>query len=199
METKPENTVGRNEPCPCGSGKKYKRCHGVGAEPKLTPPKGMPPGMPSLDQVDPRQMDPKMMSQMMQALNRLPRGQMQRLQSLMQKAMAGKDVSLEAEEFEKTLPSEFKSLIQGFQASGMAGGGPMPETPLPATAPEADDSMSEKDAMQIVAQAAAEGKISTDQAQELLGQIPNVPTEAPVKTGFWRTLTRSKSQAQKPQ
>ena len=20
--------VGRNEPCPCGSGKKYKRCHG---------------------------------------------------------------------------------------------------------------------------------------------------------------------------
>ncbi|MEA3511623.1 MAG: SEC-C metal-binding domain-containing protein, partial [Actinomycetota bacterium] len=26
--------VGRNAPCPCGSGKKYKRCHGaVGAEP----------------------------------------------------------------------------------------------------------------------------------------------------------------------
>src|SRR5262249_24469290 len=21
--------VGRNDPCPCGSGKKYKRCHGV--------------------------------------------------------------------------------------------------------------------------------------------------------------------------
>ena len=21
--------VGRNEPCPCGSGKKYKRCHGA--------------------------------------------------------------------------------------------------------------------------------------------------------------------------
>ena len=21
-------TVGRNDPCPCGSGKKYKRCHG---------------------------------------------------------------------------------------------------------------------------------------------------------------------------
>jgi preprotein translocase subunit SecA len=26
--------VGRNEPCPCGSGKKYKACHGrAGAEP----------------------------------------------------------------------------------------------------------------------------------------------------------------------
>jgi preprotein translocase subunit SecA len=21
--------VGRNEPCPCGSGKKYKQCHGL--------------------------------------------------------------------------------------------------------------------------------------------------------------------------
>ena len=31
-ETKKESInkgpVGRNEPCPCGSGKKYKRCHG---------------------------------------------------------------------------------------------------------------------------------------------------------------------------
>jgi preprotein translocase subunit SecA len=23
------NKVGRNDPCPCGSGKKYKKCHGV--------------------------------------------------------------------------------------------------------------------------------------------------------------------------
>ena len=27
-----EPKVGRNEPCPCGSGKKYKKCHGVAAE-----------------------------------------------------------------------------------------------------------------------------------------------------------------------
>jgi preprotein translocase subunit SecA len=26
--------VGRNDPCPCGSGKKYKKCHGAGAEAK---------------------------------------------------------------------------------------------------------------------------------------------------------------------
>jgi len=26
--------VGRNDPCPCGSGKKYKKCHGVNAEPR---------------------------------------------------------------------------------------------------------------------------------------------------------------------
>jgi len=23
--------VGRNDPCPCGSGKKYKKCHGAAA------------------------------------------------------------------------------------------------------------------------------------------------------------------------
>ncbi len=26
-----EPRVGRNDPCPCGSGKKYKKCHGVDA------------------------------------------------------------------------------------------------------------------------------------------------------------------------
>jgi uncharacterized protein len=25
-----EATPGRNDPCPCGSGKKYKKCHGIG-------------------------------------------------------------------------------------------------------------------------------------------------------------------------
>ena len=25
-----EKKVGRNDPCPCGSGKKYKNCHGKG-------------------------------------------------------------------------------------------------------------------------------------------------------------------------
>jgi preprotein translocase subunit SecA len=25
---KKEKKIGRNDPCPCGSGKKYKKCHG---------------------------------------------------------------------------------------------------------------------------------------------------------------------------
>jgi uncharacterized protein len=29
--------VGRNDPCPCGSGKKYKKCHGADGGP---PPSG---------------------------------------------------------------------------------------------------------------------------------------------------------------
>ena len=27
----PKSEVGRNDPCPCGSGKKYKKCHGAAA------------------------------------------------------------------------------------------------------------------------------------------------------------------------
>jgi len=29
---KVEKRVGRNDPCPCGSGKKYKNCHGTGEQ-----------------------------------------------------------------------------------------------------------------------------------------------------------------------
>jgi preprotein translocase subunit SecA len=28
---KGDDKVGRNDPCPCGSGKKYKKCHGAAA------------------------------------------------------------------------------------------------------------------------------------------------------------------------
>nr|WP_305811744.1 SEC-C metal-binding domain-containing protein [Photobacterium leiognathi] len=28
LEPKKKRKIGRNEPCPCGSGKKYKKCHG---------------------------------------------------------------------------------------------------------------------------------------------------------------------------
>jgi preprotein translocase subunit SecA len=38
--------VGRNDPCPCGSGKKYKKCHGAGGPPPA-PPSGTRPSAPS--------------------------------------------------------------------------------------------------------------------------------------------------------
>jgi tetratricopeptide (TPR) repeat protein len=37
-------TVGRNEPCPCGSGKRYKDCHGALRDPDGMPASRMPPG-----------------------------------------------------------------------------------------------------------------------------------------------------------
>lgn len=33
-------TIGRNDPCPCGSGKKFKRCHGAAGAVALLPPQG---------------------------------------------------------------------------------------------------------------------------------------------------------------
>jgi uncharacterized protein YecA (UPF0149 family) len=30
-QARTQTTVGRNDPCPCGSGKKFKKCHGVAA------------------------------------------------------------------------------------------------------------------------------------------------------------------------
>src|SRR5437868_1454584 len=89
-------SIGRNEPCPCGSGKKYKRCHGVSAAPKLSTPKTNPFAAGGESGFDPSQLDPQWMAQFSGALQRLPKGQMQRLQAMMQKAMSGKDVTREA-------------------------------------------------------------------------------------------------------
>ena len=51
------------------------------------------------------------MAQMASALKKLPPGQMQKLQAVMKKAMAGKDVGAEAEALAKTLPIEVQSLM----------------------------------------------------------------------------------------
>src|SRR6185437_6588215 len=118
-----EKQIGRNEPCPCGSGKKYKRCCGVGAAPKLTAPAaslapGAFPGGGNFEQFR-DQMDPQMIQQFTQMLGRLPKGQLQKLQSIMQRAMAGKDVTREAQEFEHTLPLEMQNLMHSIQMPGM--------------------------------------------------------------------------------
>ncbi len=156
----PEQT-GRNEPCPCGSGKKYKRCHGVDAAPKLSMPSAPPAGAnPGMGGFDPSQMDPAMMQQMAKTLQRLPKAQLAKLQALMQRAMAGQDVSRESAEFEKMLPPEFSQMaMQMMMAQGMASAGALP----------ADKPMDAMDAKQIVAKAVAEGKMTAEAAKELLG------------------------------
>src|SRR5690606_32545421 len=82
---------------------------------------------------DPSQMDPQMMMQMAQALQRLPRNQMNKLQSIMQRAMAAEDVSKEAAELERMLPPKFKQMMEQFQPQMAAGlsamGGATPQTP----------------------------------------------------------------------
>jgi hypothetical protein len=169
-----EEIVGRNEPCPCGSKKKYKRCHGADAAPKLSTPAAMTNPMAGAGGAagfDPSQFDPQMMLQFSQMMGRLPKGQLQKLQNLMQKAMSGKDVTREAKDFEQQLPPELQTLLSGFQMPGMPGmpgAGPMAGLPeLPAPGMDAGG-MSEEEARAIVEAAAKDGKISSDEAQGLL-------------------------------
>lgn len=182
--------LGRNEPCPCGSGKKYKRCHGVGAAPKLsqsaapTAEAGMNPAAAMMGGMDPASMDPEMTKKMQAMLQRLPRGQLIKLQSIMQRAMAGKDVSRESAEFERLLPPEFTQMARAMQAQNMIANG----------MGGANGKMDESDAKRIVAEAVASGKMSAEQAKELLGgEDPAKVLEESKKGkgigGFFKKLT----------
>lgn len=184
---------GRNEPCPCGSKKKYKRCCGIGAAPQLGTPKSPLSSLSAQNAgalpggIDPSQLDPQWMMQFSQALGRLPKGQMQRLQAIMQRAMAGKDVTRDAEDLERSLPPDFQALMQSFklpesvtQTAGADGGAP--------------EKMTEEQAKAIVAKAIESGQIAGDQMKQATALLES-STEAPV-TGknsklskFWKGLT----------
>lgn len=175
-------TIGKNEPCPCASGRKYKRCCGMTeTDANVTPTPS--PAAPSFSPAgfDPSQMDPAMMAQMSKALQRLPKGQMQRLQAMAQRAMSGKDISREAAELERTLPPDFRGILDSFRASAMPTD-VSPETPV----------MDETQARKLVEQAVTEGKISRDEAQKLLGQEVQdlTPQEQTGKFGkLWKKVT----------
>lgn len=195
-ESSSKPVTGRNEPCPCGSGKKYKRCCGVDAAPKLTQAKPTA-GLGGAEGFDPQammnQMDPKMMNQMASMLQRLPKGQLQRMQAMMQKAMSGKDVSKEAADFEKTLPVEMQAMFKHMALSQM--GGAVSET----SGSEAE--MTEEQARQMVAEAAAKGMISKEQAAQLLKESEKDSASAEAVIGeikpggfskLWKNITGKK-------
>lgn len=172
-----QTDIGRNAACPCGSGKKYKRCCGVGAAPKLSTPaqsadkspdKSNDPATPNtpdfMQGFDPQaiaNMYPEWTAQIKQALHRLPKSQMQQWQMLIQKAMSGKDVSKEAAEFQRKLPADLQALFQNFGNAMAMNQGTPTETP-------SHTEMTEEQARQIVAQAAKSGKISSTEADALL-------------------------------
>lgn len=183
-----EKSIGRNEPCPCGSGKKYKRCCGVDAAPVLTQTKAAPLTAENVAKeagMDPSQMDMAWMAQMSQMFQRLPRGQMQKLQSLVQRAMSGRDVAQEMEEFQHSLPLDLQKMLADSPLKAKSG-----ETGNTTSLPEKNSDMTEAEARKIVEAAAAEGKISSDQAQDLLKE------GAREKGGLerlWRGLTGKSS------
>jgi hypothetical protein len=207
-----EKIVARNEPCPCGSGKKYKRCHGVDAAPKLGVPKwaatagteegapgaeGAPGGMP----FDPSKIDPAMAAQLRGALARMPRSQLAKLQSIVQRMASGKsgeDVARDAAELQRTLPPDLQqtflamamqlspqfSALQGEAASGAGASSASP--------------MSEEEARKIIEKAAAEGKLGADKARELLGgtspaRDPSGEPKSSEPGGLWGSLRKKLS------
>jgi hypothetical protein len=60
---------------------------------------------------DPSTIDPAWIAQFSQMMNQLPKGQLNRLQDLMQKAMRGKDVSQDAQGLEGELPTELQAFL----------------------------------------------------------------------------------------
>ena len=200
-----EKIIGRNEPCPCGSDKKYKRCCGKDAAPKLGAPmdvskKFAQAGLPTAGEgagpanplagFDPSQLDPQWMAQFNQAMMRLPRGQLQRMQALMQKAMSGKDISRDAAEFERMMSPEFmnfmkNSPIASMMAQQQAAGGAAEVLP-------ADEGMSMDEARRIVVEAAQKGEISDEQATELLKQQGSGAPKSGKLSQLWKSMTGKK-------
>jgi len=120
MENLDLKNVGRNDPCPCGSGKKLKKCHGENASWQGNTPVAAPAAEggeaaeagSAIPAFDPSKMDLNWLATFSSAIQRLPKGQLARLQGLMQKAMAGKDVARELEEFQRTLPPSFQEMLK---------------------------------------------------------------------------------------
>ncbi len=123
MENVDFKNVGRNDPCPCGSGKKLKKCHGENAaswqgnvpapaETQESSDVSAEDSANAMPNFDPSKMDLDWLATFSSAIQRLPKGQLSRLQALMQKAMAGKNVARELEEFQRTLPPSFQDLLK---------------------------------------------------------------------------------------
>lgn len=111
--------IGRNEPCPCGSGKKFKKCHGESmpwqgnSQPAPAETAAADAGgADAMPAFDPSKMDLNWLAEFSAAIQRLPKGQLQQLQALMQKGMHGKDVSRELETLQKRLPPSVQELLR---------------------------------------------------------------------------------------
>jgi len=115
--------------------------------------------------MNPDQMNPEQISQVQNMLKKLPHQQMQRLQSLMQKAMSGKDVTRDFEDFEKTLSPEMKEAFS--QMSGQFGGAGATDASQGSTQ---EEDMTVDEAKKVIEQAVKEGRLTQEQAQELLNK-----------------------------
>lgn len=112
---------------------------------------------------DPSKMDPKAMMELSQLVQQLPPERLNKMQTLMHNMMAGYDVRKEMEEFEKTLPPDFRSKVMSLMAGQMGTtSSSTPETIDVSPEPSA------RDARLTVLRAVAEGKMSPEEAEKIL-------------------------------
>ena len=127
------------------------------------------PGMdPS--QFDPSKMDPKLLMELSQLIQTLPPSTLNQMQGLMHNAMAGLDVRKEVEEFEKTLPQDFREKMLSLMSRQMAASpNKAPSaSPVHSLSSVTAAEMDMKQARLTVLQAVANGSVSAEEALQAL-------------------------------
>jgi hypothetical protein len=131
----------------------------------------------NMNQFDPSKMDPKLLMELSQLVQQLPPEHLSRMQTLMHNMMAGIDVRKDMEDFEKSLPPNFRIRLATLFASNadklapFANPGSMSEpidvTPTPA---QSSGEMDVYQARITILRAVADGRISPEEAEKLLFQ-----------------------------
>lgn len=124
-------------------------------------------------------MDPKLLMELTELIQRLPPAQLQRMQTLMHNMMAGFDVRKDLEEFEKSLPPGFREKLLSIWARQAAtetqAGAGAASTPPPSAAIQSEErtettaaQMGLRDARLTILRAVADGQMSPEEAEHLL-------------------------------
>jgi hypothetical protein len=117
-------------------------------------------GLSMTNGFDPTKMDPKVMMQMAELVRQLPPDKISKMQMLMHNMMAGFDVKKDMEEFERSLPQEFREKL--VSVMGSSGLGPMGTSSTPPA------EMGIRDARVTLLRAVAEGRLTPEDAEKLL-------------------------------
>lgn len=139
-------------------------------------------------QFDPSKLDPKLMMELSQIIQTLPMDKIMKMQGLMQSMMAGKNVQKEMEEFEKSLPADFRIRMATLMAgnpgqftAAMSGSAPQADIEVQATPVQSNGTkvtdgtagqnsanMNLKEARLTILQAVADGTLTPEEAERLL-------------------------------
>jgi len=129
--------------------------------------------------IDPSKLDPKAIAELSELMRTLPYDQIMKMQSLMQAAMAGKDVRSDLEAFERDLPSDFRAKLFNImmkhgpsfqQAAASNESSSVPGQMVSSSEPgnEGSSDLSPREARLTILRAVAAGRMSPEEAETLL-------------------------------